>query len=226
MVMSPMRLIDKAWRHAVAALMPPTCIVCEAHLPATEPVGLCPGCYAKLPWWDKSGVLAPELPKAVDGFAAPCLYEGVLREAILRLKFRDGTSLAPTLAKLIAPLVPKDAEVLVPVPMHRSALRRRMYNQAALLARALGRMRKLPVEMRALVRVKASDGQAQRTRAQRLKLSSGDFKADPKRVKGRHVVLVDDIYTTGATARACALALKAAGAARVTVVTLAYTPEG
>ena len=224
--MSLMRWIDKALRHALAAVLPPACVACDEHLPAAEPVGFCPSCYAKLPWWDKTGVLPPELPAAVDGFAAPCLYQGVLREAILRLKFKDGTGVARILAKLAAPLVPGDAELLVPVPMHRRALRRRMYNHAALLAAAMGRLRKVPVGLRALVRVRPSDGQAQRTRAQRLKLSSADFRAEAAKVAGKHVVLVDDIYTTGATARACALALKAAGAAKVSVVTLAYTPEG
>jgi ComF family protein len=216
--------IDKAWRHAVALALPPACVLCGETLPATEPLGFCPSCYAKLPWWDKSGVLPPDLPCAVDAFFAPCLYDGVLRDAILRLKFRDGTQLAPTLAKLLLPLVPPGDALLVPVPMHRGAFRKRLYNQSALLARALGRLAGKPVDVRALIRLKPSDGQARRTRAQRLKLSSADFKA--ARVEGRHIVLVDDIYTTGATARACALALKSAGAEKVTVLALAYTPAG
>lgn len=217
-------MFDKAWRHLVALVLPPTCLACSAPLAVTEPVGLCADCYAKLPWWDKTGVLPPKLPQAVDEFRAPCLYDGVLREAILKLKFQDGTAIADVLARILAPLVPDDREaLLVPVPMHPSALRRRLYNHAALLAQGLGRIHYLPVDVTALKRVKASDGQAQRTRAQRLKLSSNDFDADEARVRGRHVVLVDDIFTTGATARACAIALKKAGAERVTVLTLAYT---
>lgn len=218
------RLFDKAWKQVVSLVLPPACLACHAPLASSEPVGLCADCYAKLPWWDKTGVLPPKLPVAVDEFRAPCLYDGVLRDAILKLKFEDGTALAEVLARILAPLVPDDEEaLLVPVPMHPSALRRRLYNHAALLAQGLGRIHHLPVDVTALKRVRPSDGQAQRTRAQRLKLSSNDFAADAARVGGRHVVLVDDIFTTGATARACAMALKKAGAVRVTVLTLAYT---
>lgn len=143
------------------------------------------------------------------------------------MKFKDGTVCAGVLAKLMAPLVPTGAEVvLVPVPMHKKALQKRLYNQAVLLARAMGKIRGVPVAVDGLVRVKPSDGQAQRTRAQRLKLSSKDFEGRRDVLEGKRVVLVDDIYTTGATAKACALALKRAGAARVEVVTLAYTVAG
>lgn len=217
-------VFDKTWKHVVALVLPPTCLGCGGALGATEPVGLCADCYAKLPWWDKTGVLPPQLPVAVDEFRAPCLYDGVLREAILKLKFEDGTAVADVLSRIMAPLVPDDeSALLVPVPMHPSALRKRLYNHAALLAQGLGRIHYLPVDVTALKRIRPSDGQAKRTRAQRLKLSSADFAADGARVAGRHIVLVDDIFTTGATARACAMALKKAGAARVTVLTLAYT---
>lgn len=207
---------------AMGLVLPPACAVCESPLPVGEPLGLCVGCFGRLPRWDKSGVLPPQLPKVIDAFAAPCLYEGVMRDAILRMKFQDGTHLAPVLAKLLVPLVPEGAAMLVPVPMHRKALRGRLYNQAALVAQALALKVGIPADVTALVRVKPSDGQAKRTRAQRLKLASSDFAASAK-VAGKHVVLVDDIYTTGATAKACALALKKAGAVRVDVLTLAYT---
>ncbi|MCP5404937.1 MAG: ComF family protein [Pseudomonadaceae bacterium] len=217
-------LFDKAWRHLLGLALPPTCAACECALPAAEPVGLCPDCYAKLPWWDVTGVLPPELPKVVKCFGAPLLYDGLARELVLRLKFKDGTHLAPLLARLMLPKLPKgDDWLVVAVPMHRRAFGGRMFNQAVLLARAVARLRRLDFHVDALVRVKPSDGQAKRTRAQRLKLSSHDFVAKPL-VRARRVLLVDDIYTTGATARACALALKRGGAAEVAVATVAFTP--
>lgn len=218
------RLFDKFWRRVVAVALPPSCLLCEAVLPYDEPVGMCPSCYARLPWWDKTGVLPPRLPKALDGLAAPCLYAEPLRAALLRMKFQDGPHMAAVLAKLLLPHVPAgDDWLVVAVPMHAAALRRRTYNQALLLARQVARGRHLPVAVHGLRRVRPSDGQARRTRAQRLKLSSADFAASVC-VQGLRVLLVDDIYTTGATARACAVALKKAGASHVQVLVVAYTP--
>ncbi|MFZ2586892.1 MAG: ComF family protein [Alphaproteobacteria bacterium] len=218
------RSFDKLGRTLVGLLLPPHCPVCEAVLPLSEPMNLCPVCYGRLPWWDKTGVLPPQLPKAIDTFDAPCVYEGMVRDAILRMKFQDTPALAGVLAKLLLPVIPSNATVLVPVPMHGRALRGRLYNQAALLAQAVGKLKGIPADVTALVRINPSDGQARRTRAQRLKLSSTDFVAHP-RLADQHVVLVDDIYTTGATAKACALALRKAGVASVHVRTLAYTSE-
>lgn len=219
------KALKLTWLHTLAALVPPLCTGCHKHLPADEPVGFCPDCYARLPWWNTAQVLPPELPGGVDAFKAPCLYEGRLREVILALKFSDQTYLAAPLVKLLVPLVPEGPLLIVPVPSHRTRLRKRRYNHAALLAQALARLVKQPVDVTSLKRLKPGLPQNQKTRAQRLKMAGTDFAAGPQ-VAGQHVLLVDDIYTTGATARACALALKRAGAARVSVLTLAYTkPE-
>lgn len=205
--------------------MPPTCVGCGCRLPAGEPVGWCPACFAALPWWDKSRILPPELPDAVSKLDAPWLYDGLAREVILRLKFADGTALAPILAKALRGVEIPDGAVIVPVPMHASRLRERMFNQAALLAWEMGKLWHRDVMVDGLVRLTRTDGQARKVRSERLRLAGTDFKASTA-VEGKTVVLVDDIFTTGSTAKACALALRRAGAADVRVVTLAYTPPG
>ena len=215
--------LGKMARGALALVVPPTCLACKGVMGAEEAVGFCPECYARLPWWDKTRVIPPMNPPQVARFAAPLLYEGVAREVLHDFKFHGHRYMARPLAKLLVPLVEDREALLVPVPMHPSRLRQRGYNQVAFLVREIGRLTGNPVRVDGLKRLTRSDGQALKTRAQRLRLAGSDFVAHPA-VAGRRVILVDDILTTGATARACALALKRGGALSVEVVTVAYTP--
>jgi ComF family protein len=214
----------KALGRLLSLILPPACVACSARLPGSEPVGFCPNCYAKLPWWDKTGVRPPELPTGVAGFVAPLLYEGNIRELILRWKFHDRPEVTKALARLMVDRLPKGAWLIVPVPIHPKKLRARTYNHAALLAQALGKISGLPVDVLSLRKIKDGKLQAAKTRAQRLKLSGSDFACAD--MSGWEVILIDDIFTTGATVRACALALRRAGAKRVDVRTLCYTAPG
>lgn len=217
-------------QHLLALVLPPTCPGCHSHLPATEPLGFCATCYAKMPWWNPAKLLPPSLPPAIASFTAPCLYAEPLRTAILDLKFHDAIPYTLPLAKLLQPYVPKyktdDTILLVPVPSHSSRLRKRRYNHAALLVQQLSKLTGQPCNVTALKRIRPSSSQASKTRASRLKLPASAFSANPQTFTGKTVFLIDDIYTTGATARACALTLRKAGAAAVHVLTIAYTaPE-
>ncbi|MBI1309210.1 MAG: hypothetical protein GC129_05100 [Proteobacteria bacterium] len=223
---SVLQLFAASLRRLWGLLLPPSCISCHAYLPATEPTGFCPSCYANLPWWNTSHVLKPPLLAALTSFAAPCLYQGPLRHALLRFKFQDHTHLSTPLAKLLVPLVPNTPNLLIiPVPSHPTRLRARRYNHAALLAQKLAEITHLPVHLTALKRLRKAIPQNRKTRAQRLQLPGTHFSATSA-VSGRPVLLIDDIFTTGATAKACALALRRAGATQVHTLTLAYTkPE-
>jgi ComF family protein len=144
------------------------------------------------------------------------------------LKYGGRRRLASRLAEELfsksraAELIGDDA-LLVPVPLHGRRRRRRGFNQAELLARALGRLRGVEVVPRALRRRVDTPSQTGLTAAGRRRNVVGAFVVDhPRRVMGRCVVLVDDVYTTGATARACATALKRAGAREVGLLTLAW----
>jgi len=176
-------------------------------------------------------VAAPAFARAVS-FGT---YDGKLREAIHALKYDrmhpTARKLGAMLAKAIAQLLPEaPAEMLVvPVPLHRTKNRQRGFNQARALAQgaidALGHSHpewKLKLAPSTLMRLRPTETQAGLTPTQRRKNVRGAFKvSDPGAVRGKHVLLVDDILTTGATARAAAQSLMKAGAASVYVATLA-----
>ena len=118
--------------------------------------------------------------------------------------------------------------LIVPVPLYRSRLWWRRFNQSAMLASALGRLTGLPVDCFVLKRVRRTSSQVGLSADQRRRNVAGAFRVDPARahfLKGRKVVLVDDVITTGATAEACTRVLRRARAARVDVLVLARVVE-
>ncbi len=160
---------------------------------------------------------------AVDRIIAPFKYEGTIRRAVLDLKFKNVRAAAPEVARLISDFLqdrPAESQALVPVPLHKSRLRSRGYNQSALLAREVSRLTGIPV-MDALV-VRAIDTQPQTalSREERLTNVAEAFSA-VKDLSGMKLTLIDDVATTGSTLSACAHALKEAGAVYVEGVVLA-----
>ena len=115
------------------------------------------------------------------------------------------------------------ADFMIPVPLHAKRLRKRRFNQAALLARALSKFTGVPYDTEILARAKNTVSQGGQSYLGRKRNVAGAFnvplKAKPK-LKGKHVLLIDDVYTTGATLNACALTLKRSGAAQVDAITL------
>ena len=154
------------------------------------------------------------------------VFEDRLRHAIHKLKYRRLAALAEPLGDAMARFYlqsPLPADMIVPVPLHPRRQRDRGYNQAALLANRLGRATCLPVRPAALIRVRATVAQMSLNAAQRKENVDGAFRCDDLTVRGQHVLLIDDVCTTGATLDACAVALKMAGAAEVRGLTLART---
>ena len=166
----------------------------------------------------------PQLPSHVDSFQAPFVYEEPVNYWVTRAKFGDQQEILPMMADFMLTILPKEGELFLPVPLHTSRLRKRLFNQSALLAKHLARKTGKAWHPTALQRIQKTAPQVGKTRKQRLKLSANAFMANPQLVYGKNIVLVDDIYTTGTTANACAKALKKAGAARVDVRTVAYVP--
>jgi ComF family protein len=163
-------------------------------------------------------------PPGYDYARAAALYEGGLRDALHAFKFGGRRALAGPLGDLAAEQcvgsLPDGIDALVPVPLARERERERGFNQAALLARRIGQRLAAPTRAGWLVRTRATRPQSDLSAAERRANVRGAFRACEV-VAGRHVLLIDDILTTGATLDACARALRAAGARRVGVLTVA-----
>lgn len=158
-------------------------------------------------------------PRAYDGVAAAVAYGETASAIAVRLKHGGRQGLAETMARLLSRRVELGIDaLLLPVPLHRWRLWRRGYNQAALIARALARLTGMPLEVDLLRRAKSTPllrGLGPRERAKAVRGAFVVAAGGRTRLKGRTVLLVDDVYTTGATADACAAVLKRAGAAEV-----------
>lgn len=189
----------------------PWCAACFRPFEIDRGDSLCGGCLAD--------------PPVHDGVRAAVAYGDIARTVVLKFKYGRRLAYADTLARLMARLVPGDADLLVPVPLHRWRLWSRGFNQAQLIAQGLERQIGTPVALGLLLRTTGGGslrGRGRRARANSVKgafalAAAGDADA-PRLLAGRHVVLVDDVYTSGATAAACARILKRGGATRVTIL--------
>ncbi len=190
----------------------------------------CDGCGAPFAYDLRSRCAAcTARPRAFDRARCACLYDDDSRGLILKLKHGDRTDLAALFARWLhraaAELV-EDCDAISPTPMHRARLFKRRYNQAAEIARPLARLAHRRYLPDALVRGRDTGGQGGRSRRGRREAVRGAFAVpDPRRVEGRRILLVDDVLTTGATAEACARALKKAGAAAVHLAVVARVQE-
>jgi ComF family protein len=179
---------------------------------AVEGEALCGACAAKAPAYHRA--------------RAALAYDDLSRRLVLDLKRAgrcDGLGVYAAWMKQAGADLVAEADVLAPVPLHWTRLLSRRFNQAAWLAQALGRAARKPVLYAALKRVRARKSQAGLNPDQRRRNVAGAFRASPesrKLIEGRAVLLIDDVFTTGATAEACARALKRVGAARTDVLTL------
>jgi ComF family protein len=150
-------------------------------------------------------------------------YSGALRQLIHLFKYAKVSTLADEFGTLLSRALPREQrfDVLVPMPLHWMRRWHRGFNQSELLARALSRRTGIPVS-NAMRRRRSTPPQAGLTNAERRTNVAGAFAVrSRKAVEGKHVLLIDDVLTTGATASACASVLKRAGAKRVSVLTLA-----
>jgi ComF family protein len=193
------------------------CDSCRRALPVISPP-ICPKCGRPQP----QGVLCRECvdwSAEIDGIRSPFFFDGVIRQAIHELKYRNLRAMAIPLAERLHDYFTKNpisGEVLVPVPLHRKRYRERGYNQSALLARELGRLTGMPVVENSLVRRGYAPPQARSAGiGERRDNVANVFACRDEGLQGREVILVDDVSTSGATLNACAGVLKSAGAAAV-----------
>lgn len=193
---------------ALPRVRPPVCPLCGKPQPRAA---LCPGCWGWRP--------------AINGIRSPFTFDGSIRRAIHDLKYHNLRALSATLAFQLANYLsenPLPAEILVPVPSHSARLKERGYNHSALLAEHLGMKTGIPVDNWTLVRRKNSAPQAKtNSLEQRRENVARAFTVKDRALKGKMVLLVDDVCTSGATLDSCAIALKKGGASSVWGLTLA-----
>ncbi len=157
---------------------------------------------------------------------AAMVYDDASKPMILKFKHGDQLYLAPTFARWMQRMAENwfvDSPLLIPVPLHRHRLFLRRYNQSALLARALAKLYHCDLALNALQRHRATPSQGGLTREQRIKNVTGAFSIRLKyrdMLRGKKIILVDDVLTTGATVSVCAETLLRGGAAEVRVLTL------
>jgi ComF family protein len=184
------------------------CETCGIPLQATE-MQTCGVCLAK--------------PPRIARTRSAVAYDDLSRSLAIRLKYGRKVAVAKTMARYVAPLISSESDtILVPVPLHRTRLWGRGFNQSALIASELSRRLRIPADSFVLRRIRRTPALKGMSGLQRRKAVAGAFLVRKKaNLEGKTVILVDDVLTTGSTAEACARALKRAGAARVELVTFA-----
>jgi ComF family protein len=237
----------RAGRAMLDLALPPLCLGCA------KPVGtaatLCPACWQGMdfiarPYCERLGtpfatdpgegllsLRAIAEPPAFGRARAAARYDGAARLLVHRLKYSDRLDLSTAMGRWMVRAgeeVLAGADLLVPVPLHRVRLFGRRFNQAGELAKAIARETGLPMAHEALRRVKATKSQVGLSAAERAKNLSGAFRpaSDARQtLRGRHIVLIDDVMTTGSTLNSAANALRRAGAAEVDALVFALVAE-
>ena len=228
-------------------VVPALCLSCQAPLGSLD--ALCGSCWRKVrfirpPLCDRLGIPMPydtggpivsgaalANPPEWDRARAVAHFDPVVQGLIHGFKYADrhdarrlfGRWLVSAGAEILA-----DADVLIPVPLHRWRLLSRKFNQAGLLAQEVGRLSGIAHEPMALRREKATPSQVGQSAVERRRNLAGAFVVKPgdrPRIEGRKIVLVDDVITTGSTVAACARVLRRAGAARIDVLALALVTD-
>ena len=234
--------MKKVLRYILDLVMPPRCFLCGKLV--EDQSGLCPACFAKIQFINQNvcpicghphvlsenkGICTLCLNKhpAFDKTQSAFYYDDFSKGLILPFKHTDRTDMTSFLCLLLERVgkqIIDEADLIIPVPLHYKRLLARKYNQAALLAHHLAKKHHKAYAPLALKRIKNTETQGHKTAQQRAENVKNAFAiSHPETVKGKIVLLVDDVFTTGATLNACAKELKKAGAQKVLCLTLART---
>ncbi len=226
-------------------LFPPRCHFCKAFIPDAGAIHLCAGCLEAcalirsplckicgIPFLTAGdfdhlcGGCITEPPRFTAARAA-ALFDGPVRELIHRLKYNGRVQLCRPLGLLVGQQLGPFAEavsadMIIPVPLHIKRLRQRGFNQAVLLGEILAREWRLPLSCRNLRRIRWTEPQINLSAAERVANVRGAFAvSEPALLRGKRIILVDDVFTTGSTVAECTRVLFKAEAAEVCVVTVA-----
>lgn len=203
------------FQQTLARLLQPDCAFCG--LPRLPTIPLCAGCYTDLPWLaHQANHPLPDTLATLSAFA----YHPPVSSLLLQLKFGKNLRTLATLGELTAqgilPQIPAVPDAILPVPLHRSRLREREFNQAVELARPLAAKLRVPLLLHEVTRSKATQRQTELTLEQRQQNVQHAFVVN-KTLRYRHIAIVDDVITTGATVGALVKLLVSQGVEQVQV---------
>lgn len=216
-------------------IFPRHCIVCGTLL-AKEEKDLCLNCLIGLPIIEQSqreelektfwGIVQVERVASYINYRKGSPYNRLLHE----LKYNNRPEVGVHLAINAATELKEEGffegiDLIVPLPLSKKKLRKRGYNQCDYIAKGISHVTDLPIITNAISRIKANETQTHKTREERWKNTEGIFAVkDPKQLSGKHVLLVDDVLTTGATIAACATAMSTVGC-KISIFTIAHTND-
>lgn len=222
-------------------VLPPRCIACGVR--TERQVGLCGSCWSDLhfvtqPFCQRCGVpfefdipgtsicgSCLQRPPAFDKAFSPLVYDAVARDLILQFKHGDRLGHAKFFGNLMAAQVPLfgfEDPIFMPIPLHHWRLMHRRFNQSALLARTIAKHTGADADVLTLIRRRATpmqQGLNAKQRRDNVRAAFGLRRGRAPHVKGRDIILVDDVFTTGATVEACCKPLRKAGALKIGVLT-------
>ena len=208
-------------------IFPLECRICKKTLEAGNLTYICSECFTKIRFIEE-----PYCLKGRHHFKriySMGLYQGVLREAILLLKYQGVRGLIPPLGKMLLEYCEKNIDftsfdLIFPVPLFRSKKRKREFNQAEAFAQIIGKRYSLPISNENLLRIRDTRKMSGLNLEERRRNVKGAFAVrEKKKIRNKRILLTDDICTTGATVDECSKVLLTAGAKEVTVLTLART---
>jgi ComF family protein len=216
---------------------PHVCKCCYAEIYQHDHY-ICPGCLADLPYTGFSELHANPVEKIFFGRvpveAATSLFfftpSSAVQKLIHQIKYKGQQQLAVYLGKMMGREIRASPrfgglDMVVPLPLFKTREKQRGYNQAALLARGISDTTGIPIAEKAVKRIRESSSQTRKTRAERWQNVDGLFTISEDLGKNKHILLVDDVITTGATLDACASSILRGKGNKVSIITLAYAMQ-
>jgi ComF family protein len=230
-----MKLLGGYLADFVALLFPELCPACNASLVANEHI-ICSDCRYNLPYTDfhlqADNIVAQQFYGKIKVEAAYALYYfnkgGNVQNMMHHFKYNGMHKIGNVLGSIAGSQLKQNAifntvDYIIPVPLHKSRLRKRGYNQSASFADGIAEKLSAAVELDNLIRVVATDTQTHKSRFARFQNMQQVFTvADPEKLAGKHILLVDDIVTTGSTLEACGIELLKVPGLTLSIATIAY----
>lgn len=213
-------------------IYPPRCIFCDSILYFMDNIEVCNKCFNKLPLKNENKICYRKFCN-MDFDSITCLfnYGGIVKEALHRYKYEEKSFYYRAWANLIVYFTKKmtkfdEFDIILSVPLHKDKLKKRGYNQSALISKKLSKLIKIPEKSNVFKRIKDTESQMSLDRAKREKNIKNAFKiTDRLVIENSKIILIDDILTTASTIKECSRILKKSGAKKIHVIVLASGNE-